>query len=748
VASRKPRASLDHGSDWILSAALLVALGVATWGLGSFLTDRAWWFVGMLVALIVFTSSAIVRQVTSRQLLSSFAGAVAALVTLTSFFAPGSALLAVIPTLNTFEAFRLLELDGLQSIANQTVPANADAGIVFLLCLGLAVIALVMDAAAHLLRAPALAGIPLLVLLLVPTSVRPELGDPWLFALVAAAYLAVLLVRSTPTGRRAAVGISVTALVGSLVLPLVLPAVETQENEGGTSSALTAGINPIVSLGTDLRRADEVEALTYSTSASQGQYLRLTALDDFTGQDWKPSNFEVIPGNDVEQIVAPPGLGEGIPVVQVTTQIEIGSILSRWLPVPYAPSKVTGLEGRWSWEPDALAIRADRSNAQGQAYTVESIEAAPSVEQLLAAPQEFDESFDRYLELPEDLPEIVRTTAADVAGAAATDYDAAIALQNFFRGGEFEYSEQTPVAEGYDGSGAAVLREFLEVKAGYCVHFSSAMAAMARSLDIPARIAVGFTPGTETSEPGSSEIVYSVTTYNLHAWPELYFTGVGWVRFEPTPGRGDLPSFAPLAVDDPSTPEVDESIPQPVPTSSAVPAPAPSTSSTADPLGEDPSGATESDRAVPAADKTPWAAIVLLLLLAIVLTPGAVRLSQRQRRLRLVESGSALAAWDEIYDTADDLGMPLADGRTPRQAAEDLGDSVDDRATAALARLTAALETESFAEQPGRPDRDDLRLVLRSLRRSAGLWRTIRGALLPLSLVRKWLPQAPRYELE
>ena len=65
------------------------------------------------------------------------------------------------------------------------------------------------------------------------------------------------------------------------------------------------------------------------------------------------------------------------------------------------------------------------------------------------------------------------------------NYDRALALQRYFRSGEFEYSETAPVADDYDGNGLSVIAEFLQRKAGYCVHFSSAMAVMARTLGHP-----------------------------------------------------------------------------------------------------------------------------------------------------------------------------------------------------------------------------------------------------------------------
>src|SRR6185437_4819598 len=106
---------------------------------------------------------------------------------------------------------------------------------------------------------------------------------------------------------------------------------------------------------------------------------------------------------------------------------------------------------------------------------------------------------------------------------------------------------------------ADAVSSFLASKRGYCVQFSSAMAVMARLLGIPARIGVGFLPGTHQAN-GS----YTVSLNDAHAWPEIYFTGVGWVRFEPTPAirSGLAPSYTETA-------------------QTTTPVPAPSTSATA-----------------------------------------------------------------------------------------------------------------------------------------------------------------------
>ena len=115
-----------------------------------------------------------------------------------------------------------------------------------------------------------------------------------------------------------------------------------------------------------------------------------------------------------------------------------------------------------------------------------------------------------------------------------------MAIQRYLRSAEFTYSLQSPVQGGYDGNGLSVLADFLTQKSGYCIHFASAMAVMARLEGIPSRIAVGYAPGRPTgatvSVAGQGALPeYEVDARDAHAWPELYFQGLGWVPFEPTP---------------------------------------------------------------------------------------------------------------------------------------------------------------------------------------------------------------------
>ena len=729
-------ADTSRGADWLLSGLLLAGIAAALGGFHAVLGGMAWWWLGVGVAALVLLAAALVRSLVRSRLWPVLAALLAGVGAITAIFAPGSAIFWVIPTADTPGVLAHLQQAGFESVSQQSAPADAVPGILYLVCAGVAMLALAMDIFAFALGSPALSGLPLIVPLLVPSRVAPSGGYALLILVVGVIWLAILLVRARPAGRRAAAGMGAGALVLALVLPAALPAVDPNGGADGLGAGVATGINPIITLGADLRRGSERLALVYTSSAG-AEYLRLAALDDFTGQSWKPSSPDPVPGNLLSAIGPAPGLGDAVPAEDVLTRVSIANIASRWLPAPYAPTSVDGVTGDWSWDADTLAIRSASSNARNQSYTVTSRQADPTIEQLMAAGTALGPGLGRYLALPSDLPPVVASTAREVVGAAATNYEKAIALQSYFTDGQFRYSEDAPVQQGYDGSGAGVLAAFLAAKSGYCVHFSSAMAAMARTLGIPARVAVGFTPGTATSSSGSNQNEFRVSTHDLHAWPELYFAGIGWVRFEPTPGRGTAPAFAPRSVDDPRTPNVDESkpiTPTNGPTRSAD-APSP-TGSKALP-GEDPF-ITSGSAAPPAA---PSPLPYLLPLLVALCVPFVIRTVLRGRRSARMRAGSALDGWAELRDTAYDLGLRTNDARTPRQLSADLAGHLDDAGVAALARLRTAVEGQAFAGASRPPDPADLRAVLRSLRRDAGPARRVLAAVLPLSLFARWLAE-------
>lgn len=143
-----------------------------------------------------------------------------------------------------------------------------------------------------------------------------------------------------------------------------------------------------------------------------------------------------------------------------------------------------------------------------------------------------------YLQLPPDLPASVANTALAATEGSASPYQKAQELEAYFKKG-FAYT-LTPEGETAETDFVA---GFLETRSGYCVHYATAMVIMARTLGIPARYVEGFTliPATGSITGGN----WLAAGNTAHAWAELYFEGIGWLTFDPTPGT---------SANDPETP--------------------------------------------------------------------------------------------------------------------------------------------------------------------------------------------------
>lgn len=668
---------------WRVSLALLAAIAITTGGLHVVLRDRSWWMLVVFIVAAVLGASAATRYFTARRILPPLAGVAALLGLVTLLFAPGSALLGVVPTLGTLDSYGLLFAEAGESIYRQAIPATADWPIIFVLCLGIGAIAVVCDLVAITLRLPALAGVPLLVILAIPALTARNITDPFVFVLSAAAYL-LLLVAGRPRRQPGlAVGIGAAAIIGALVMPIVLPGIDA--TPGNTVPGLSTGVNPVLGLGDDLRRASERDVLDYTTESGDAHYLRLVTLENFTGAEWAPTDLEVDTANTVDGFGPVPGLSAEVPRSPENTVVDVGNLSSRWLPMPYPPREVSGLDNDWFWEPNGFSVSSTNDTARNQRYRVESLLVQPTPEQLLAAGTTVPSELEPYLALPDDLPTVISDAAVGVADTANSNYEKALALQEYFRSDAFEYSEEAPVEGDYDGTGMDVLATFLEVRAGYCVHFASAMAVMARSLDIPARVVVGFLPGTPLLRDG--DVSYEVTTHDLHSWPELYFEGIGWVQFEPTPGRGELGDYADVSVDGVPAPEAPDAT---APGAAPVPVPSVSAGETPD-AGLDDAGTGAPD--LDAQGNSPGLALALVLAALLSLLPAIVRTAQRWRLGARIAAGraSAIDGWTETLRTAVDLRLPVATTQTPRAAAGTMGGGES------LLRLLDAVENEGYA---------------------------------------------------
>src|SRR5699024_5333107 len=183
-------------------------------------------------------------------------------------------------------------------------------------------------------------------------------------------------------------------------------------------------------------------------------------------------------------------------------------------------------------ETEQLTLVKPRENLNH--YLLKTLAAPLDLDSLDASSSE-DLSADelaQYTQLPKDLPQRVQELALQLTSDDTTQVDKVRSLEAYLKkDGGFRYSlRDTPfVPENQD-----YVDHFLfHSKVGYCDNFSTAFVVLARTLDIPTRWAKGFSPGEKVSN--STEQYYQVTNANAHSWPEVYFSGVGWVPLEPTP---------------------------------------------------------------------------------------------------------------------------------------------------------------------------------------------------------------------
>jgi Transglutaminase-like superfamily len=309
-----------------------------------------------------------------------------------------------------------------------------------------------------------------------------------------------------------------------------------------------------------------------------------------------------------------------------------------------------------------------------------------------------------------------------------------VALQNYLQ--TFDYTTDVSGSIG-DASGTQAIARFLVSRAGYCVHFASTMAVLARALNIPARVAVGFTPGS-LADDGSGDHV--ITLHDAHAWPELYFAGVGWTRFEPTPDgpRTKVPGYTQGAGNGlPTTPGSQPTGPSPANPGGAQGAQVPKQVqplTTPTPGARPPAALPQTGGGLPV---LPLA--LALLVLVVALLPVTSRALLRRGRWRRATSPALLAeaTWAELRDTLLDYGYAWPVSDPPRRGAARL---VEERhlrgdAKAALLRLASAVERARYAPELGAVGdlRGDVDTVRRALADGVSGWARLRARFLPRS---------------
>ncbi|WP_151524175.1 transglutaminaseTgpA domain-containing protein [Serinicoccus kebangsaanensis] len=740
--------------------AALATLSVA-WPLTDLLREENWVAPAVTMVVLVALTGAVLRTVDAPPTLVALGQLAVGLAGLTVLYLRDTLWRGFLPTEESLERIATLLQQAGAVLQTYAAPAPTTQGVSFLVVAVLTLTAVSVDSMGVTGRAPASAGIPLVAGFLISVSNTGQAMEPWYFGAVLVLWLVMLaqqgnrLTLAWPSaGRREshggddvsagprtyrglAQGVGALTLVGAVLGAAFLPHLpptflgdglarnpDARDVGGDTGEvSFTETMDP----AQDLRNTSQAPVLTYRTNAVSVQPLRVTATERFEDGRWvAPERLTSSLLPQGAPLPDPAGLGEGVPVSESQFQV-----LDNQLEPPHlaAPSPLTSLQlqgGSYRFDPtDTTVVLQGQAPRYDATYlTLESgAELPDGIGGQPAPASEFDEDVLALDPVSEDR---IGELAEQIVGGEDNALRAAVLIQSHLRtDGGYEYSlELAPSAEA---SADDPIGGFLETRQGYCVQFATAMVMMARHEGIPARMAVGFLPGT-TQEDGSRRVIAS----DAHTWPELWIDGLGWTRFEPTPGirAGTPPAYA-RSTDDADADQSSSTVPQELtPTPEPTAAPAPTDPTFLDRLGD----------LLP----TVLRAVLALLLLAAVMT--VLPLVGRRHREAGLRSASTPAEriegqWQLLTRTLTDLGVDEPPARSPRELRQHYtrGTTMDDGGQQALGRATATLERSRYAPPAVLTDDEvqqmgeDVRTVVDEVRHTSDWNQRAGAALVPSS---------------
>ena len=407
-----------------------------------------------------------------------------------------------LPTRATWEAAQLQLRAAWDSFPTAIAPVVPTGGFITTVILLVWLLAYGQTTSPIAAEAPIEAAVPSGVLFLVGTTLggnRNRLLATALWLAAAALTVAILrverhrgrgLVRGHPppaisTTVHVGAGLAAAAVIVGVIAGPALPGASSDplvDTRQGHASRTT--LSPLVDIQARLVNQSDEELFT--VASPRPAYWRLTALDDYDLRIWRSSRSY----GDASGTLSG-GLRDDLGTPLDHT-IQITGLDSVWLPTAFAPRSISiPNQVRYDAESGSLLIRRS-SLPVGLTYqlnsvvpnvdsaTVESTSAGADLPPVIA---------DHYLDLPSSYPDRFRQLAAQITTNATTPYDKALALQNWFR---TNFTYDLNVAPGH---GETAIDTFLSQRRGYCEQFAGTYAAFARSIGLPSRVAVGFTPG-------------------------------------------------------------------------------------------------------------------------------------------------------------------------------------------------------------------------------------------------------------
>lgn len=396
-----------------------------------------------------------------------------------------------------------------------------------------------------------------------------------------------------------------------------------------------------------------------------------------------------------------------------------------------------GIEVRWTASPDGIVdtlyitgrlpvfddveavFRRQVTPENSGGYTVTGLTSVASPEQLAAAEGSYPAWVtERYLQTGDTVTDRTMQLTQDIVGAETNPYEQAVLIEQWLRTNiVYDDTVEAP-PRGRD----LVDYVLFDNQRGYCEHYSAAMTVMLRSLGIPARVVVGYSPGE--LDPETGEWIYLQS--NAHAWVEAYFPGYGWIPFEPTANRPlgefDLEPGEATEADDNQPEEAVETQEPAVPTAEVATPDVndDNTQATPMPTSSDetmapPSIVSEEEDSGPPG----WfvAAVASVASLGVVSVAGWLLW---QRGLRGLSPGAAMMK--RVQRVGGWLGIRSRTTTTPREYAREFEHAANPIA-GPVKRITRAYEIETFGPQAARN---------RIVEDTGRAWREIRGKALYL----------------
>ncbi len=315
---------------------------------------------------------------------------------------------------------------------------------------------------------------------------------------------------------------AVVAVVAAMV---VVSSTLSVAASGGVAASLGAGVDGDQTVeSTVVEAQDNVRILgsislspqvRFEVESPQRAYWQTAAYDRYTGDGWVRTGEASALGQ------RRPGTPGSSQVVRqrVVARDSLGSLPAAWRPV-----SVEGVDAQVT--PQGGVRPVDRLSVN-DSYTVESQVPRHTTAQLRRAGTDYPDRVEStYTALPGSTPDRVRERTATVTADAETPYDEAVAIEQHLER-EKRYSLDVDRPDG------SIADSFLfEMDAGYCTYYATTMVTMLRSEGVPARFVVGYTAGEAVDDDE-----YVVRGLDSHAWVQVYFPDVGWVRFDPTPAE-------------------------------------------------------------------------------------------------------------------------------------------------------------------------------------------------------------------